>query len=230
MAHAFAQVTLERTTGVPEDRVVNGFHFYSPNAITPAVAAAIAVRVERFYKTAAPPSANALSAYLSNVIATTGHTIKIYDQGQAIPRVPILTQALALTIATGSEAYPSEVALVCSLRAGISAGVVPARTRGRIYFGPVNVTTSTGTSAAGDARPTSAFMSALADSAKRLMDEGNALDTPQLAVFSKTDLLAGNETDGLRNVVQARVNNAWDTQRRRGADPTVNVDRFIAAV
>lgn len=229
MGHAFAMVTLERNTGIPRDRVVNTFHFRTPDAgVSNADAIDISDRLQRFYKTAAAPSANAVQSYLSNQLATAGHAVKIYNMADPIPRVPVLTANFTLTLAA-TEVFPAEVALVLSLRAQGGSGTVAARARGRVYLGPLNVSASSGTSgqAGGDARPSAAFMAAVADSGKRLADEG-VVGKPVLSVFSEVDKTLGIDADGLRTVIQLRVNNAWDTQRRRGADPTVNVDRFAA--
>lgn len=227
MGHALAQVRLARTSGLPEDVVVNTFHFLTASdPVDGTDAALITTRIENFYKVAGDATVNAVQTYLSNVLATSGHEIRVYDMGLPEPRTPIRTLAMSLT--PGSAALPSEVALCVSYRRPLISGVDPARRRGRIFVGPLS-TAAAGATSAGDVRPIAAFQNSLAFAAQDLATPTTG--SPAWSVYS-APAAAYTGKDGqpipanpgdLDAIVTVWVDNAFDTQRRRGAAPTSRV-------
>ena len=112
----------------------------------------------------------------------------------------------------GSTPLPSEVALCTSFAAGPAVGVNPARRKGRMFIGPLNEV-SLDTSLANQAVVSSTARIILAGATERLADD---LITAghELAVWSRVDQAA-------YPVVRGWVDNAFDTQRRRGIEPSL---------
>jgi hypothetical protein len=193
-------------TGLPEDQYVNNFYFRndfingSPQEIHDAMQAA----VEGFYTTLDPVGGNILG-FLSAEIGNA--TVKSYDLGQAAPRYPIVPPTTSTIIPSGGSQLPRETALVCSF----SSGNGP-RAKGRVYLGPLGGNTLDAT---GDApRPSSNFMAAVAAGAENLLATS---ENVTWVTVSPTAGTSGVVTDGW-------VDNAWDTQRSRGAAPTMRID------
>ena len=140
-------------------------------------------------------------------------TIKVYDLSQPIPRTPVHTTTFAIS-ATRAQGLPSEVALVLSYRAPLVSGSLPARRRGRVYIGPFGTNALAAASINGDSRPILNLMQNIVNAAARLM-QANTADI-YWSTYSPTDASA-------LEVTSVHVDNAWDTQRRRGADPTARI-------
>jgi hypothetical protein len=220
MPHVFAQVEIQRITLKPEDKIVNGFHF-TVSAVNTANLDLIRDRLRTFYNVAIPGGTNTIKNLLAGqLLAATGHVVKMYDMQQVTPRVPVRIDDLQL-VPNGNTSYPAEVALCLSYRGSLLAGTNPRRRRGRIYLGPLS---NSGIAAisSGDSRPLAAVMTYVADAGKRLMDANSATNV-EWVVFSK----AGQERTSVQHVW---VDDAFDTQRRRGADPTTRITREQAAV
>lgn len=216
MGHALAQVRIARTSGLPEDVCINTFHFQTPQPVPVSAAEALSIvtALEDFYQGLSGATATTLMSWFSGVVASgLAHEIRVYDQDQPMPRIPVATSMLSLT--PGSTFLPSEVACCLSYRTNPVVGVPRARTRGRIYFGPLASTTSDATNTAGDVRPKTLFMEALRDAGTRLKAPlaGTGIEW---SVYSKTGL-------ALRPVDVVSVDNAYDTQRRRGAASTSRI-------
>jgi hypothetical protein len=216
VGHALAQVRIARTSGLPEDVCINTFHFQTPQpvAVSAAEALSIVTGLEDFYQGLSGTAATTLMAWFSGVVATgPAHEIRVYDMNQPMPRIPVATATLSLT--PGSTFLPSEVACCLSYRTNPVVGIPRARTRGRIYFGPLASTTSDATNTAGDVRPKALFTQTLRDAGARLKAPlpGTGIEW---AVYSKTGL-------ALRPVDVVSVDNAYDTQRRRGAASTSRI-------
>lgn len=213
MTHCFAQVAWARTTGLPEDRIVNGFHFDVTGSI-PSVAPGIVSALQKFYNVQPPPANYPIKQYLSRVI--TGHAdVKFYDWSVAPPRIPLYTGSLDITPITGGVDLPSEVALCLSYKAAAEPGSKLARRRGRLYIGPLNDGALKGNpDVAGDARPTVNIQNSLVYAAQKLVVDLPALCT--WSVYSTVDNV-------LRAVASAHCDDAFDTVRARGAKSTSRV-------
>lgn len=206
MPVAKVQVILHHDSGLPEDDVVNTFHF--DILATPFVAAEADDMIDdviAFYTTNGT-SGHHVSEYLSQNLTGLA-TFKVYALADPLPRVPLVTRtSVAIPTATSGVQMPQEVALCLSYSAAPVSGTIAARRRGRLYIGPFQDTARS----AGDGSPASALRLAMREAGKRLM---LSTDT-NWCVFSPTDNSSGT-------IVQGYVDNAWDTQRRRGTAPTV---------
>lgn len=211
MPVARVQVTLERQTGASEDRVVNVFHFNTANLpITVTLATTLATRVIDFYTKNPAPDTNNVFSQLSNLLAATGHQVRVYDLSQPAPRPPVFSTTFSATLSTST--LPAEVACVLSLQAAPVAGISPRRLRGRIYLGPMASSLITG---AGDLRVPPVTMTRLSRAARDLLAGNTVPGGGNWCVLS--------ELSGPHDIVGGFVNDAYDTQRRRGVKPTSKV-------
>jgi hypothetical protein len=220
MAIAAVQVKFERTTQIPEDAVVNTMHFFCDGTRTSlAQANEIADKVVAFYNGAggAGSVANLISTVISRV--SLRHHILVYDLSDPMPRQPILDRAWTLGAGTSGN-LPSEVAVVLSLKGVTPIGSNPARHRGRLYIGPLSSFAS-GPLLNGDIRPTSSVQTSLVNAAVAMMDQ--PADTVAWSIYSTVN-------NALSRVIECFVDDAFDTQRRRGAKATSRVVGFLSQV
>lgn len=216
MAHILAQVRLRRTTNLPEDLVINTFHFRTPDAlVTAGDKANIASRLEFFYNGTPSGGGNPIRVRLSNLLATTAHSIRLYDMAAAIPRAPIHEGLFDFSgpLGSGSQ-YPAEVALCISFRGPLLSGTAARRRRGRVYIGPLNPSVALD---AGDMKPAQSMLQDFVNAAADLRDGAG---TPKWAVFSEV----GN---ALTDVTHVWCDNAFDTQRRRGAKANLRISNPV---
>lgn len=211
MAQIHAQITLPYTTGLPEDVVSNNLYFATVAAPTPEQIQAIYDGIVAFYNDVL--GTRTLASFLSPTISRTADacTIKLYDIAETPPRQPISEETFTLGTVPGSTAMPQEVALCASFRAAYVSGQPPARRRGRIYVGPFAPGAATTT---GD-RPHANLM----DRCMLGMQELYALTDAEAVdwcVYSTVDNIA-------RVVTTVWVDNAFDTQRRRGLNATSRI-------
>lgn len=209
------QVTLANVNGLPADAATNTWHF-SSNSVDPLVdAATIILNLEGFYETIGAE----LSAGLAGTLA-----MKVYDLEEPQPRVPILEGTGAFTPGAG-QSLPSECAIVLSYRAPTFSGGSPGRRRGRIFIGPLDAgvladddgNTFVSSTAAGDIRTAAQGLLAESDPA-----------AASWAVFSPTTAgpepwTTGELLAATLDVVGGHVDNAFDTMRSRGVEPTTRV-------
>lgn len=191
------QVELAMTSGNPDDKATNVWHFIADDLTALDLAL---TQVTTFYA--------AIDGNLSALIAATGHRIRCYDLADTKPRAPVRDQG-AGTLSLGTGALPPELALCMSFQAPRQSGVSQARRRGRLYLGPLSstaYTTSTGF-------PTSTILTNIGNAVQNLLDASQAATTWAWAVYSPT-------TETAIEVNDAWVDNAFDIQRRRGVAAT----------
>lgn len=208
-----AQVVLAGLSNKPEDVVVNTFHFQHADAL--AVSRQIvADYVIEFYNvlTTGTPSGPAVADYLSKWLsrAASKSVVKVYDLAEPMPREPSLHPFTLGASSMGVVAeMPAEVALCASFYATRNL----PRQRGRLYIGPFSVpATVDDTAQVERAIPSSSLIGSLAGSLKRLIAKPDT--GPRFSVWSPSDQQSRIVTNGW-------VDNAWDTQRRRGQDATL---------
>ena len=223
-----ATVTLNKVSGLPEDAAQNVFHFavdelegYDPEGIRDALI--------NFYNGNTSGADTALADIFSGTI----------DRGDFASKIDLYTVPDA-PAALGSPAYsyewgllpeavtlkplPDECAMVLSMYSDLTGipentpGGAPgpvgdahpaARRRGRLYLGPLSDNCSDAV-ANGTTPPrlSSVARAVPAFSANRLCTESAALDNPW-CVFSRTNW-------AMYPVIGGWIDNAFDTQRRRG--------------
>lgn len=190
-------------SALPEDRYVNTFHFLSPSAYA-TDSPLIATAIDAFYSVV--NLNNAVGTYLSPYVSRD-YEIRTYDMDDASPRVPTIYehQLPAVSINGPLGTIPEEAAVCLSYHA---IPPVTARRRGRIYIGPLCGAALQAATDSAPSRVSGALVNALNASAVVLVDSGLGW-----CVYSPT-------ADTWSVIVAGWTDNAFDTQRRRGADAT----------
>lgn len=219
------QAIIPHTTGLPEDAVMNTWHWMTEGADDQeTLATDFALRLLAFYSGWVPDFGS--SQYDWNHIA-----LKPINFSDPKPRYPFLVQEIAAgTAHTAGYDMPSEVAVVISMKAAVESGDNVRRKRGRVYCGPFTLPGPTDQPRVG-----SDLIGALTDSFQTAFGEPDDSGT-QLAVYSPYTHHAvpvGETLDpetmpeisdalpaSFAPVVSFWCDNAWDTQRRRGVKPT----------
>lgn len=212
MAVVRVQVNMDRDSLLPADTVINTIYYKGPgDFVLAADAEDICEAVAAAYV--------GLDGYWASTLAGTG-TVEAYDMGEPEPRVPIASAPLAIT--PSASAMPAEVALCLSFQATPVSGGIQSRRRGRIYIGPLTTTISAVASGASDARPNSATMTDWLDFGLALsFVEIGGVSLWRHSVFSARSMTGPVTLDGATVPIDEYwVDNAFDTQRRRGARST----------
>jgi hypothetical protein len=227
MPHLLAQVTFPGASGLPEDVFVNTYHFSSASADV-AAGEVVCDHLVELYTVAAAGGSPANLAICSFYGFAVSHAalackIKVYDaeqqvvsQGVIQPRTILTQRSFTCTgVGTGYTVdMPAEVAL-CASFWGVSN---TPRRRGRVYLGPFgNHALANGTN--GRAIPTIVLRQSVAASFARLINK--SANTQNLAVWSRgrytVNKVPQPPVEGMLTIVtDGWVDDAWDTQRRRG--------------
>lgn len=207
------QVSLESASGLPEDAAMNVWHFNSASDHV-GDAEEIHNTLDTFY--------NAIAEIYSTNTITGNVDVKVFDLVDVPPRVPIFTDTFEMVGLGEADALPTECAICLSYQAEPESGINQRRRRGRFFLGPLDAGTST--TAAGLVRVTTAATILIGEEANVVRNAGNLLTTFKWVTFSPTS--AGTppwtlgELAGAAAVVDnGWVDNAFDTQRRRGTNP-----------
>lgn len=217
-------VELHHNSGLVKDSSVNNFCF-SNNDVDVDEAALVAMQtaLTDFYNGVDSGSSRSIAMFLSPAISRTiAPTMRTYNLdghlGGTPHGSPIDTRSLALLSAptSGQLALPSEVAVAVTLRAnyGSDAEFSPnarprARDRGRVFIGPLNAGLITADSTTGAAHLAGTTMGTFGHAGARLMNASG----PDLCVWSRRNA-------AVKPVTSVQVDDAFDTQRRRGEKPT----------
>lgn len=234
MATTRAVVSLPRQAGL--DSVVNVMHFKEIGGGSTATPADLTLKIAQFYNLAlTSPTEVPIAGYLSGELSRA--TDSVHIQYYLVPDVrgpvgaPYAEGFFTLGALAGSaKSLPAEVAacLTFDSRLDTDASVpetVPggptgpegdahprARRRGRIYLGPLNDTASSATGGGTAAvRVSAAFRSSAVRAFSENLADGLLPFNLVPAVFSPTDWIA-------RRIVRVWMDDAFDTQRRRGVD------------
>lgn len=207
-----ATVTFDHVSALPEDQVVNTFHFDSGTLLRSTATnwdAIDAALIDFYTHTQTTGGLKVVNLLSRNMVGTA--TIRQYDLGDAKPRVPVRVTAMPFSPQLTDNALPEEVALVMSFSGPLLSGTVAARRRGRVYLGPIN-----GNRNGSDGRPTTVTLQTIQQAGGRLINDAGTI----WAVYSPTsDPNPTFSTVGLF-VDHGWVDNGWDTQRRRGRAAT----------
>jgi hypothetical protein len=112
--------------------------------------------------------------------------------------------------------------LVLSYRGLLTPGVPDRRNRGRVYLGPLVRDNSAVEN--GDVRPTSTAINKLAGAGDFLATSFGVVDVVSWCVYSRRQRGLGVPVEQYAiPVTSIHVDNAYDTQRRRGRDATSRV-------
>lgn len=209
MAFLQAQAVIPFVTNVPKDVITNTFHFQSDGSISNAAAASlIATRLSAFYDEVYSV-ANSADTYVSWANAI----VKVYDLDDLQPRVPIVE---AMPIAPNNQAdgiLPAEVSIVASFHA---ANPVTARRRNRVYLGGFATGAASSGTTSNPPAPNSAIRASIVDAMELL----HAANTTPL-IWQGRSGFGATPVGTFWDVEGGWVDNAWDTQRRRGHEATI---------
>lgn len=200
----------EGPSGLPADRIINVFHFWDAGAYDDGKLLDAQFQVARFYGGVGggvlPTQGSPMGYYMSPWVKRDAQLIA-YNLDDAKPRLP---HPLPLTLpAAGGNGLPEEVCVVGTLHA---APPVSPRRRGRLYFGPLFTGAADVGTTTHPARPEASFVN---DFCKALQTMTIAFDSaPAWSIRSVTP------SENFQPIVSGYVDNALDTQRRRGPDTT----------
>lgn len=200
------QESIPYYTLIPTDVVTNTFHVSWVGGGSPLTAdyTALCNNINTFYTTVYSP-ASAMAAFMRPALARQ----RVYDLTQPIPRVPVFSRTSALTVSQDTvPSLPTETSVCLSLKAASVPGINPGSTRGRIYLGGLGTVWGTGGS-------TTSFP---------LVSTGGQNNPKNAAVTLLAALAAANWIWVVYSrklatpfpVVGGFIDNAFDTQRRRG--------------
>jgi hypothetical protein len=190
-------ITLKTVDNLPANFLTNSLWFDVVDDTDYPVIAAV---IEEAY--------DLVIAEFSNLLAQNNHDIQFYRESDPTPRVPRYESTFNLVSAPSGSPLPREVALCCSFQAGRISGESQARRRGRVYIGMLDSAT-----VGADGRPDAAVIDAVAAFGNAILGPSLASTSWKWAVYSRMNGSGSEVLDGW-------VDNAFDTQRRRGDAPT----------
>lgn len=225
MAVALYTVKFSNDSGLTRDQTVNTFWYASAASgnFTSIDKSNHADAIRRFFQDAPPLFANPLDYYMSPRLQWSGAARPAvwcadYDVATETlsPAAEIVKFAETTGPPAGTAGLPLEVSLCGSYQGSDAIALPPARKRGRLYIGPLS-TGAMSTVAGGENAPSSDFRGTLGAALKALAGKssgnGGAL-TANWCVHSRA-------SNAFSVISQGWVDNAWDTQRRRGERATV---------
>lgn len=208
-----AQIVLKHVSGLAEDVATNTLYFLTSIGTDDTQMPLIAQAISDFFNVQPAGGSNAMASFFSNEMAQNGHEVKFYRMSDPEPRVPIGVFPFNFAFAINGDPLPGEVALCLSFQGEKVSGLPQARRRGRIYVGRLDKDCST------SGRPSSALVTNLKSAGAALLAASDAAPDWSWHVYSPTQ----QQTSGgwLSTAVEnGWVDNAFDTQRRRGLAPT----------
>ncbi len=195
-------------SGLPEDRFVNTWAFSTPGAPSDAQLDEAMDAVEAFFNTTPSGGGPILRTIIPAASIDVGSSeLRAYRMGDTPPRVPRIQALAPGSLGATDPPYPAEVAICASFYAGANQ---PGR-RGRVFIGPI--IEGIQDAADGYSRPHASLLDSVCDAMQTLA--GRSSDVVW-CVLGKHGTLPRS----LSPVTGGWCDNAWDTQRRRGPDPT----------
>lgn len=220
-----AQMTFVGKSGSPEDVYTNSWSFFhADDPISAPNLVLLDAAFIQFYTQIKGTQTYATYSRFGEQVAQNGHQLRYYNRDDAPPRIPFRTTLFNLPTDPGGVSFPAEVACCLSFRGEVVPGTnvgpgphLPARRRGRVFIGPLLA--SVGTFDGNDVRPDFTFRDNLLTGLEAMADEVAAA-AGFLGVYSA----ANDDTD---RIEFAWADNAFDTQRRRGAAPNSRATAVI---
>lgn len=212
-----AQVCLAAKSTIPADVAVNSFHFWLDEDAGTGSDHSFEDIITGDRPVA--PDVNGIQGDLSDLyreiqsrlssrIEPLDSVIKWYNLSAPAPRYPILELPLTGSYTIQNTTMPSEVAVCCSFQAEKVNGLSQASRRNRVYIGPLStaVNSLSGTI-------DSVVRQDFADAFENLASNSNNATEWTWVIYSPT-------TGEHHDVHDGWVDNAFDTQRRRGVEAT----------
>ena len=221
-----AVVRLAAKNGIVRDEVLNDWVFNWDEGLEGDPLVAFVNDLVAFYNTAATGATNAVGSYLNQTRSRASgvNSVKLYDLTGHLNGSrhgpPYAEHMWTLAPAPLLTPLPDEVAFALSFHSAY--GVAPefgpgtrprARDRGRIYIGPLTIRTlGDAETATGIVRPWPTFATDVGLSAATLLSSTSA-HHGNWCVWSRKDA-------ALKQVIDVWTDDAFDTVRGRGPDPT----------
>lgn len=195
------QITLATSDAIPANYVTNSWCINTGSVPSNAQFAEYVQDFRQFYVD--------IASVLAIPITSIGHVAKFIDLESLLrPNYPLYEEVWSLPSVSSNAQLPSEVAICLSMQGTRASGTPQARRRGRVYIGTIASATMT------LGRPNSTTRTTLVNAVDTLKESLLVAALPaQLCIWSEVDATA------------VLVNNVWvddayDTQRRRGAQVT----------
>lgn len=218
MATLRAMFVAQGATGLSEDRVVNTFHFDGPQDLE-AHRTSVVAALTSFYTTLQLSGAS-VSRYISPWIQRAAE-LRIYNMADAQPRQPTIHPITLEAAGDPTTHIPEECAVVLTFRA---SAPYTARRRGRIYIGPLNDFAVIPGSATTQTHVDGTMQQVLADAAEALA--ASSADWAVRSAGARVPRanaqapLGALLAEAYYRVTNGWIDNAMDSQRRRGPDAT----------
>lgn len=194
-------------SGISRDNISNTFHFHYSGVLSPPPDIDnVLDMVEDLYCEPADVSSHGLGWWINSTIKRAAR-LQVYNLSDPVPRAPIAERDITLPGPGGGNKLPAEVALACSFQGDRVSGEAQARRRGRIFLGPLNASGTDMTI------PGSTMIHSITKQFEGLHDAAIGSLLWRWVVYSPTG-------DSWAEVRNGWVDNAWDTQRRRGPRAT----------
>lgn len=207
MGRVRATITIPHVSAVPANAAVNTMHFVTAAPVpTPPDYDYIMQGIKDFYAKN-NTGAGALTQLLSANMVPSQLIIKLYDLDDPMPRPP-RASVISPSPNSGGGSFPHEVAMVLSTKGLSGPGVNPKRNRGRMFIGPLSDNASYVSRSSGDVRPSLIAREILAAAATELAKRALGASW---AIYSRRD-------NDLKPIVEGFIDDAFDTQRRRGTN------------
>lgn len=238
MGVTLVQVRIPQASSLPADDIINTFHFSTAaDEFGVGERGEVVDALAQFYDEAPPAGGQPLTYYFQNQLQLALAEFKFYDVTAPGSTPPYYTEVRAITNVKGSTVdLPSEVTVALSYHGDLSLPGPQSRRRGRLYLPPLN-----GAAVSDEltgVRVAAGLRTSLASTAERLIGAiraiGGVITDNDWTVYSRGK---GTRTDHDGNVVRPDgtldwepfttdviggwVDNAFDTQRRRGLPSTL---------
>lgn len=216
MATYRVQIELPYYTLLPRDVAVNTFHVTClPGLSAPEMDDVLDAFIS-FYNDDHSGGGSRVAQYLSAVLSrgSFAATATMYDLDDAEPRPPVAVKPFTLAAAAGTASIPTEAAICLSFRGSYPPGVNRGRRRGRAFLGPLGSLALTAGSSTTMPVPSATALTHVAGSAGWLLGQIPTINAAAFwSIWSRVDSLPVE-------IISGWVDNAFDTQRRRGNAPT----------
>lgn len=213
-------VDWKASSGIARDAVQYDFHFASPGSIGETELTHMSDDLWKFFDTVGSPIAGAVDSFFSNELSSDASAVDIRTYLVPLVRGPLgpphTTRSYSPS-SIGSHALPEEVALVMSFEADVSTisergpgGTRPRSSRrNRVYLGPLDTTANTQDPTTKRSHPTDGIRNLVLQNAALFLDSTALRDGWVWQTFSP-------KLWQMFPVLLCWVDDAWDTQRRRG--------------
>lgn len=224
--------TLNSVTGLPKDSCVNVLHCTAESS-TDGDIDLVLEAVRDFYITVNGLQSFSVGSYLSDSLSRGADacSVKAYRttdfSGETPFGSPVREMSFTMVAAQAGAPFPEEVAAVLSYNADLAGAPVSVvvdpgpppvtirpqkRRRGRMYIGPLQ--SVAGLETASIVRPIAGFRADVVQGFIGMAETINDIGTiAHLGVWSRLD-------EEVWGAIACHMDNAWDTQRRRGLEAT----------